>query len=174
MKKILTVSLLFVMLLMAFATVVSATTSSELADKIYEKGAKYGMTQADKVRIERYLAENPVTDDQANSVMEKVDAAVAVMDKAGVTNYDALTDEQKADLKDIAKEAAAVVDVNLVFKTKSVQVYKNGKLIETVTENDGKLSYTGNSVNMIVVVSVVAIIALAIAVVAKKRIAYAK
>lgn len=174
MKKILTVSLLFVMLVMAFATVVSATTSAELADKIYEKGAKYGMTTADKVRIERYLAENAVTEDQANSVMEKVDAAVAVMDKAGVTNYDALTDEQKADLKDIAKEAAAVVDVNLVFKTKSVQVYKNGKLIETVAENDGKLSYTGNSVNMIVVVSVVAIIALAIAVVAKKRIAYAK
>ena len=174
MKKILTVSLLFVMLVMAFATVVSATTSAELADKIYEKGAKYGMTTADKVRIERYLAENAVTEDQANSVMEKVDKAVAVMENAGVTNYAALTDAQKDEMKNIATEAASVVDVNLVFKVGSVEVYKNGKLIETVAENDGKLSYTGNSVNMIVVVSVVAIIALAIAVVAKKRIAYAK
>lgn len=175
MKKFLTVSLLFVMLVMAFATVVNAATSATLADDLYAKGAKYGMTSADKVKIERYLSENPVTDAEANAVLAKADEAVAVMENAGVTNYDKLTTAQKDELKSIAKSAAEIIDVKLVFKKGSVEIYdKSGKLIETVTENNGKLAYTGNNVNSVLVVSIIAIIALAITVVAKKTFANAK
>lgn len=169
MKKFLTVSLLFVMLVMAFATVVNAATSATLADDLYAKGAKYGMTSADKVKIERYLSENPVTDAEANAVLAKADEAVAVMENAGVTNYDKLTTAQKDELKSIAKSAAEIIDVKLVFKKGSVEIYdKSGKLIETVTENNGKLAYTGNNINVVLVVSIIAIIALAITVVAKR------
>ena len=175
MKKFLTISLLFVMLLMAFATVVNAATSATLADDLYAKGAKYGMTSADKVKIERYLSENPVTDAEANAVLAKADEAVAVMENAGVTSYDKLTTAQKDELKSIAKSAAEIIDVKLVFKKGSVEIYdKSGKLIETVTENNGKLAYTGNNVNSVLVVSIIAIIALAITVVAKKTFANAK
>lgn len=174
MKKFLTVSLLVVMLIMAAATVVNAATSAELADKLFAKGEKYGMTSADKVKIERYLAEYPVTDAQADAILAKADEAVAVMEKAGVTNYDKLTTAQKDELKAIAKSAAELVDVKLVFKKGSVEIYKDGKLVETVTENNGKLAYTGNSVNVVLVVSVIAIIALAITVVAKRTFANAK
>lgn len=175
MKKFLTVSLLFVMLVMAFATVVNAATSATLADDLYAKGAKYGMTSADKVKIERYLSENPVTDAEANAVLAKADEAVAVMENAGVTSYDKLTTAQKDELKSIAKSAAEIIDVKLVFKKGSVEIYdKSGKLIETVTENNGKLAYTGNNVNSVLVVSIIAIIALAITVVAKKTFANAK
>lgn len=175
MKKFLTISLLFVMLLMAFATVVNAATSATLADDLYAKGAKYGMTSADKVKIERYLSENPVTDAEANAVLAKADEAVAVMENAGVTSYDKLTTAQKDELKSIAKSAAEIVNVKLVFKKGSVEIYdQSGKLIETVTVNNGKLAYTGNNVNSVLVVSIIAIIALAITVVAKKTFANAK
>lgn len=172
MKKSLTVALLFVMLVMAFATVVNAATSAELAAKLYEKGAAYGMTSADKVKIERYLAENPVTDAKADEVLAKADEAIAVMDNAGVKNYSELTAAQKEQVKTIAKEAAEIVDVKLVFKKGAVEIYnKEGKLIETVTQNNGKLAYTGNNVNVVLVVSVIAIIALAITVVTRRKIA---
>ena len=53
MKKVLTIATLCVMLVMAFATIANAATSAELADKLYAKGEKYGMTTADKVKVER-------------------------------------------------------------------------------------------------------------------------
>lgn len=174
MKKVLTISLLLVMLVMAFAGVVNAATTETLADELYAKGQKYGMTAADKVKVERYLAENPVTDEQANTIIAKADEAVAVMEEAGVTSYDKLTTAQKDKIKSIATSAAEVIDVKLVFKKGAVEIYnKDGKLIETVTQNNGKLAYTGNSVNAVLVVSVIAIIALAIIVV-PKRFAHAK
>ena len=175
MKKVLTIATLCVMLVMAFATIANAATSAELADKLYTKGEKYGMTTADKVKVERYLSENPVTDAQADAILAKADEAIAVMEKAGVTDYTKLTTAQKNEIKAIAQSAAELIDVKLVFKKGTVEIYnKDGKLIETVSLNGGKLAYTGNSVNTVVGVSVVAIIALAIGVVTKKRIANAK
>lgn len=163
------------MLVMAFATIANAATSAELADKLYAKGEKYGMTAADKVKVERYLSENPVTDAQADAILAKADEAIAVMEKAGVTDYTKLTTAQKNEIKAIAQSAAELIDVKLVFKTGTVEIYnKDGKLIESVSLNGGKLAYTGNNVNTVIGVSVVAIIALAIGVVTKKRIANAK
>mgnify|MGYP004514000509 FL=1 len=175
MKKTLLISILVAIILMACATVVNATTSSTLADELYTKGEKYGMTSADKVKIERYLSENEVTDEQANQIIAKADEAVAVMEKAGVTSYNKLTNAQASELKTIAKEAADIIDVKLVYKSGSVEIYDNqGKLIETVASNNGKLAYTGNdSVNVVLTVSVIAVIALAITV-GGKKFAYAK
>ena len=170
MKKTLAIVLLAIIAVMALATGVNAATSSTLADELYSKGAKYGMTSADKVKIERYLAENPVTDAQANELLAKSDEAIAVMEKAGVTNYNKLTDAQKSEIKSIAIEAAKKVDLKLVFKTRSVEVYNNaGKLVETVTNTNGKLAYTGNTVNVVLAVSVVAVLAV-VTVVVRKRI----
>ncbi len=170
MKKTLIVSILMSIILFVGASVVSAATTETLADELYVKGKKYGMTTADKVRIERYLSENPVTDKQANQIMSKADEAVAVMENAGVTNYNKLTQDKKSELKTIAKETADIVGAKLVFKSGSVEIYDaNGKLIETVAQNNGKLAYTGNnSVNVVLTVSVIAMIALAITVGGKK------
>ncbi len=169
MKKLLSTVLLVLMLVMAFATAVNATTSSTLADELYAKGQKYGMTAADKVKIERYLADNPATEEEANQIMEKADEAVKIMEDAGVTNVVELSKEKREELKTIAISAAKVVDAKVVFKPGSVDVYNNeGKLIESAGFTTGKLAYTGNSVNIALVVSVVAIIALAITVIAKR------
>lgn len=169
MKKILTVTLLFVMVAMAFTTV-NAMSSSELANKLYNIGAEYGITAADKVRIERFFSENPVTDEEAEAIIGKANEAKAIMDEAGTKNYSELTTAQKSAIKAKANEAASIVGVTLTFKTSSVEIYKDGKLIETVTNNNGKLAYTGNNnMNIVLGVSIIAIVALAITVVAKRR-----
>ena len=174
MKRTLTIALLVVMAVMCLATASYATTSSELADALYEKGAAYGLTSADKVKIERYLSEYPVTDEEADSILAKADEVVAVMNEAGVKNYFDLTKAQKTEIKNIAKEAAEIIDVQLLFSKGKVEVVKDGKIIETVTNNDGKLAYTGNSVNIVLaVVATVAVIALAVAAVSKRRVANA-
>ena len=160
MKKTLTIALLAIITIMALATGVNAATSSTLADELYAKGSKYGMTSADKVKIERYLKENPVTDAQANEILTKADEAIAVMEKAGVTNYDKLTKAQKNEVKSIATEAAKSVDLKLVFNKKSVAIYNN----------DGKLAYTGNVVNVVVLATTVVALVAVSAVVARKRI----
>ena len=170
MKKILTIAILLVITLMAFAGIANAATTDTLAEELYAKGQKYGMTTADKVKIERYLSENPVTEDQANALIAKANEAVAVMENAGTTNYNDLTNAQKDELKSIATSAAEIINVKLVFKKGYVEIYDStGKLIETIGENNGKLAYTGNNVNVVLTTSVIAIIALAITVVSKRN-----
>ena len=171
MKKSLIISILVAIIVMASATIVKAATSSTLAEELYTKGQKYGMTSADKVKVERYLSENPVTDEQANTLVAKADEAIAIMEQAGTKDYNKLTTAQKEQLKSIANSAASIVDVKLVFKKGSVEIYDNtGKLIETVGQNNGKLAYTGNNVNVVLTTSVIAIIALAITVVTKRTV----
>ena len=99
MKKSFIISILTAIIIMAFATIVNAATSSTLADELYAKGQKYGMTTAEKVKIERYVSENTVTDDQANAIIAKADEAIAVMEKAGTTDYNKLSSAQKEQWK---------------------------------------------------------------------------
>lgn len=172
MKKLLTISILAVMLVLMTLTGVHAATKDNLAETLYNMGAKYGMTKADKVKIERYLADNKVTDSQADAIVAKAKEAVKVMEDAGVTDYTKLSADKKAELKTIANQAASIVDVTLVFKASSVELYKDGKLIETVRNNSGKLAYTGNN-NTVLVVSSIAVIALASVAVARKKLANA-
>lgn len=169
MKKSLLISILTAVIVMACATLVNAATTATLADELYAKGKKYGMTSADKVKVERYLSENTVTDEQANAIVAKADEAIAVMEAAGTTDYSKLTDAQKDQVKSMANSAADIIDVKLVFKKNTVEIYNNaGKLIETIGNNNGKLAYTGNNVNVVLTTSVIAVIALAITVATKR------
>lgn len=171
MKRLFAVTILFVVLMTVLATSVNAVSTSEMIEKLYQMGQPYGMTQADKVKMERFFADNPVTEAQADQIIAKGEEAVALMQAAGTTNYKELTTEQKNQLKSIANEAASIVGVSLVFKKGTVEIYKDGVLIETITSNGSTtLAYTGNTTNMILVVSSVAIIALAATVVAKRRV----
>ena len=173
MKKLLTISILAVMLILATVTGVNATTNNNLADTLYEMGSTYGMRESDKVKIERYLADYPVTEDEANAIVAKAKEAVAILEAAGVTNYKDLSKADKDQIKQIANEAASIIGVTLVFKTGGVDIYKDGKLIESVSyDNSGKLAYTGNN-NTVLVVSSIAVIALIAAVVARKKLANA-
>ena len=173
MKKILSIALLVVILATMMAGIVNAATTSESIEAIYALGSKYGMTSADKVKLERFIADYGVTEDQASQLLAKAQEAEKIMIEAGVTNYSELTADQKNQIKSIANEAASIVGVTLTFKKGAVEIYKDGKLIETITNTDGKLAYTGNETNVVLIASsVVAVIALT-AVIIKKRTAVA-
>ena len=170
MKKSFIISILTAIIVMACATLVNAATTSTLADELYAKGQKYGMTTAEKVKVERYLSEYPVTDEQADAILAKADEAIAVMEEAGTTDYRQLTSAQADKLKSIANSAADLIDANVVFKKGYAEIYKNGKLVETIGQNTKKLAYTGNNVNVVLTTSVIAVIALAITVVTKRTV----
>lgn len=172
MRKFVTIAILFVMVAMVATTTVNAMGSADLANKLYAIGEKYGLTSADKVRIERYFNQYPATDAEAEQLIAKANEAAKVMDAENVTDITKLSANGKEQLKTIATEAAKVVNATVKFNAKSIEVYKDGKLVETITLSNGKLAYTGNSVNAILVVSSVAIIAL-VAVVTRKKIANA-
>ena len=173
MKKTLAGILLCIMLVTLLATTVSAVSTDEMIEKVYEMGAPYGVTSADKVKMERFFADNPVTEAEADQLVAKAEEAVEIMKTAGVTDVKQLSTEQKNELKSIANEAASIVGVSLVFKAGNVEIYKDGQLIDTITSNNGTLAYTGNTMNIVLVVSSVAIIALVLAVVARKGLANA-
>ena len=174
MKKLLSIILLFVVLTLVATSVVNATTNSELPEKLYQLGSKYGMTSSDKIRIQRYLADYPVTDEEANQVMAKAEEVVKIMEEAGVIDVSKLSTAQKNRIKTLANEAASIVGVTLKFKTGSVEIYKNGKLIDTIVKRNGELAHTDNKDgNVVLIVSSVAALALGVGLVARKRFANA-
>ncbi len=149
------------------------TGADTLADEIYAIGAQYGLSGASKVEIERFVKQYKVTDDQANSILQKANAAAQVMKDAGVTDVSNLKEEEKNELISIANSAADVVGAKLTFNNNNVVIVGNdGRTFTTVTFDNGTLTYTGNNVNMVLIVSSIVVIALAIAIVTvaiKKR-----
>ena len=172
MKKILTVSIIAVMFIMLVITGVNASTKDVLANRLYEIGRKYGMTTSDRAKLESYLADNPVDDQQASIIIGEAEDAAKIMEDAGVTDYKKLNAEDKAKVRGLATDAADMLGVTLVFKSDSVEIFKDGKLLDTVTENHGRLVYTGNN-STVLVVSSIAVIALVAFVVAGKKLANA-
>ena len=86
MKKIVTISTIFVMVVMLATTIVSAATKDSLVNDLYALTSKYGVTEADKVKAERFLTEYPITDEKANEIYAKAIEAIKVLEDAGVTD----------------------------------------------------------------------------------------
>ena len=172
MKKLITISIVFIMVAMLAITTVKAVSGATIVDDIYNLGKKYGLTESDKVRAERYVADNPVTDEQASAIYAKAEEAIKVLEEAGATNVKKLgtelTAEQKSKFEALCQEAAGILGLTLTYKDGYVEVYKDGKKIDTYTFG-GKLPYTGNVVSIVVIVSAVVVIALATFVIVRKK-----
>lgn len=172
MKKVLISTVLFVIVAIFATTMVNAATGAELPNLIYEKGAKYGVTEGHKVKMERYLAKHPATDAQADAVMAKVDEVAAVYEKAGVTDMAKLSAADLKKVQDLATEAAAILNVKIAWDGAKVTIYYEGR-VEDVIEFSNKLPYTGNDTNIALVVSSVAVVALAAGFIARRKLANA-
>lgn len=173
MKKIITISTIFLMVVMFATTIVSAATKDSLVNDLYALTSKYGVTEADKVKAERFLTEYPITEDQANQIYGKATEAIKILEDAGVTDVKKLdtqlTKQQKLKFQSLCQEAADIVGVTLTYRNGTAEVYKNGKKIEVFYFTDGKLAYTGNNINIVLVVSSVAVIALATVYIVRKK-----
>lgn len=172
MKKVLISTVLFVIVAIFATTMVNAATGAELPNLIYEKGSKYGVTEGHKVKMERFLAKHPVTDAQADAVMAKVDEVVAILEKAGVTNIGKLSSSDLKKVQDLATEAAAILNVKISWDGAKVTIYYEGRVEDVLDFND-KLPYTGNELNIALVVSSIAVVALAAGFITRKKLANA-
>ena len=147
MKKLATITLLVVMLVAFLAGTVNAATESELLEYLSKDftvgGETVSISESDKVKIERYLNENEVTEEQADYVISKVDEAVAVLQSAGETDLTKLSREDKDSLISIANDAADELGLSLSYdaSSKTLSVYKDGKLVEStnITSNNAFL-----------------------------------
>lgn len=176
MKKIVTIvtiATIFLMVVMFATTIVSAATKDSLVNDLYALTSKYGVTNADKVKADRFLTEYPITEDQANQIYGKATEAIKILEDAGVTDVKKLdtqlTKQQKLKFQSLCQEAADIVGVTLTYRNGTAEVYKNGKKIEVFYFTDGKLAYTGNNINIVLVVSSVAVIALATVYIVRKK-----
>lgn len=171
MKKLISVAILFVMVMTFATTMVSAVTTATLADELYAIGAKYGVSKA---IIERTIKEVGVTDGQTDEILVKANQAVSVMEQAGVTNVSQLSQADRDRLVSIANEAANIVGADVSFKNGKVTISKDGKTLEVISlSSNGTLAYTGNNVSTVLVVSSIAVLALATVFVARRKMANA-
>ena len=173
MKKLLTISILFVMVLAMCTTMVSATTKAEIPDQIYSIASKYGAIPADKIKVERYIADIDLTDEQATAIIEKAKEIAAFLDEAGVTDPRKLNKEQIKKFKAMANEGASIAGLSLVFRYDDIEVYRNGKMIDTLrapTSKSGSRSlvYTGS--NGYIAIAVGSVVALAGLVIVGKKV----
>ena len=176
MKKLATITLLVVMLVAFLAGTVNAATESELLEYLSKDftvgGETVSISESDKVKIERYLNENEVTEEQADYVISKVDEAVAILQSAGETDLTKLSREDKDSLISIANDAADELGLSLSYdaSSKTLSVYKDGKLVEStnITSNN-ELVQTGSTNYVLYAIIAVAVIAIATVVVKKVR-----
>lgn len=173
MKKIMTLVIALVVSL-CFVTTASAKANETLLDyaksthKIAGKDVK--LSNADIVRIERYLNENEVSDAEAKQIIAKMDEIVNILDKEGITDLTKLSDAKKDEVLNIAKEAAEVVGATLTYdnSSKTLTVYQNGTKIEAISLNP-YLKQTGTSNIALVCLSGVAVVSIAAALYRKKK-----
>ena len=97
--------------------------------------------------------------------LDELDCQVAIIKNARsgkMGRKDIIKVEGPLDIVDF--DVLGFIDHNI-----TVDIIKDGKLIENVSINNGKLAYTGNNVNVVLTTSVIAIIALAITVATKRN-----
>ena len=186
MKKLLTISILVVLVLTLACTAVKATTEAELEAYAKQTHTIAGETvklEASKVVIlERYLSTHDVTDAQATTVKAKIDEAKALLNKAGVANYTKMSKADKQELLKIAQEAAQTLGLTLTYNSseRRVEVFEGTKkiyeeispkiMIDSQPISEDILVQTGSNNIVYVVLATVAIIAVAgVAIISVKK-----
>ena len=176
MKKSIKVVLISLIVLFSMTTMTKAASSNEVIDYIERECGEY-VTDSDMKIVRDYFKQYPISDKEGNQLKSKIKAVKKILDKGSSNRVRSLTDAEKQQLKDLANEAARIIDVNLVFKSNArVDVYKDGVKIQSfyLSGNNRILAYTGSSTN-IIVISGIAIVAIAsVAFIVRKKVADAK
>lgn len=188
MKKITKVMLALVMAIVAltvFTTKSNAMTANELKDYICNdkgiNGTKLIIRDADKVKVEKFFANNEMTDAQANQIKAIIDKGVALMNADGASEPNQLSSKaKKQELLSYAQEAAAVMGLTASYDAteERLDIYKNGVLYDSlnwgVTESskgstESALVQTGSTNYVYIVVAGIMLIAGIMLVVSRKK-----
>lgn len=165
MKKSIILSMVMALIILMSTSVFAA---SSLADEIYAKGKNYGVTAEYKARMEKYFANNEITENQKASVLAKADECIAIMDKAGVKDVLDLSTTDLNKVKSIVQSAASDIGLTVKFNSKDngFTVLKGDKTIDVVLlRKTNKLVYTGSNTLVLVIASLgfVAVAGMAVA-----------
>ena len=188
MKKITKVMLALVMAIVAltvFTTKSNAMTANELKDYICNdkgiNGTKLIIRDADKVKFEKFFANNEMTDAQADQIKAIIDKGVALMNADGASEPNQLSSKaKKQELLSYAQEAAAVMGLTVSYDAteERLDIYKNGVLYDSlnwgVTESskgstESALVQTGSTNYVYIVVAGIMLIAGIMLVVSRKK-----
>ena len=138
-KKSVLVLMIALVALTAFASKSSAMTKEELKEYMLGDngiaGSNLHARSADKVKIERFINGNDITDEQAGQIKEKIDEAVALMTADGATHPNALSSKEKKNkLLGLAQQAAGVLGLTVSYNAddESLDIYKDGELYDTL------------------------------------------
>lgn len=168
MKKVLKIALVFAILLFCNVTVSKAATNEELiayASKNFDvNGSTVALKAADKVKLQRYLEQNPVSSEDADKIIAKIDEGVALLRNAGVTDPTKLSSEKKQELLAIGQQAAKIAGAELTYDSSSdaISIYKDGVLIDQATTSDA-LVQTGSDNYSYIVYAIAGVAVVAIA-----------
>lgn len=188
MKKITKVMLALVMAIVAltvFTTKSNAMTANELKDYICDdkgiNGTKLVIRDADRVKVEKFFANNEMTDAQADQIKAIIDKGVALMNADGASEPNQLSSKaKKQELLSYAQEAAAVMGLTVSYDAteERLDIYKNGVLYDSlnwgVTESskgstESALVQTGSTNYVYIVVAGIMLIAGIMLVVSRKK-----
>lgn len=188
MKKITKVMLALVMAIVAltvFTTKSNAMTANELKDYICNdkgiNGTKLIIRDADKVKVEKFFANNEMTDAQADQIKAIIDKGVALMNADGASEPNQLSSKaKKQELLSYAQEAAAVMGLTVSYDAteERLDIYKNGVLYDSlnwgITESskgstESALVQTGSTNYVYIVVAGIMLIAGIMLVVSRKK-----
>ena len=168
MRRVLKIALVFAILLFCNVTVAKAATNEELityATKEFDiNGTVVALKAADKVKVERYLTQYPVTDNQADQIIEKIDAGIAILRGANVTDPTKLSKEKKQEILALGQEAAKIAGAELTYDAKNdaISIYRDGVLIDQATTSDALVPTGSENYSYIVyIMAGVAVVAIA-------------
>ena len=171
MKKTITIIILLIAVLLLVATNTNAMTKAELKNYLLGEhlisGQKMQLTSAEKKQVEDFFMTHEITDEQADFIKQKAEECKAIMTKAGVTQVQNLSKADKKTLLLKGQEAAEKVGLTVDMSTGLVTDPKTGEPVFKLPE--GKLAQTGNSSVGYIVLAVIAIVAVAGAVIYKRK-----
>lgn len=158
---------------LGFLSTMQAASSTEVLDYLRKPHTVAGQTvQATSAQIaqaERLFASNPITAEQGDKIIANGEAAIAICNAAGTADPSKLSATDKQKILALMNEAGSVIGVSVSFDagTGTLQFVKDGKVIDAMSLS-GKLPFTGTDVTPYVVVSIVAIAAVAVCIADKK------
>lgn len=167
MKKFIIGTITFLFVFGSFMTISNAATKDELLTAVTKKytvaGQEVGLSESDIVKVKRYLSENTISAQNADAIIQQINVAVNLMNKEGTADISKLSKAKKDELLNIAKNVASLAGTSLTYdaKDKSILIYKDGKLYDSISNSSYKKFTQSGSSNMIYVVFATAIIAIA-------------
>lgn len=175
MNKILKIALITITILLSSITIVNAATTDELYNYITKThivaGKEIKISEADTVKVKRYLAEYPISGDKADQIIAKINSAITLMNQAGVSEPQKLSKAKKKELLSIAQEAATIAGATLTYDShnKSITIYKEGKVYDVIYLGSDSSTFRATGNNNIYVYTTILVIAFATIIVYRKR-----